>query len=685
LADPAVTLLDPAAGTLTFPVEAMRLAVDEYTQKYGQGNKNGFIKNQLLKNYYAFELMMAPYAIGHLKMSFLLEELGCPLSNEERFQLYLTNTLTMEEIYLNDVPGLSSLGEESQAASQVKKKNILVILGNPPYSGMSANQNDWTEQLLKTDMDGAQSYYVVDGKPLGEKNPKWLQDDYVKFIRFAQWKVQRAGEGVVGMITNHGYLDNPTFRGMRQSLMKTFNEIFVLNLHGNSLKKETAPDGSIDKNVFDIRTGVAIILMVKRKGASGCSVQQTDLFGTRETKYDWLDANSLESTTFVDTHASTPWYFFVKPGIQDLSVYQEWLGINEIFPKNSAGIVTGRDELTIRGNENELWNTIQIFIKLEPEQARITFDLGPDTRDWKITLAQKDLRDSGPDRKNIASIHYRPFDIRKTYFTGRSRGFQCMPRGDVMRHMLLGENLGLITVRRVPSNKEPLYFFISDSIISNGVIRSDNQSIDSLFPLYLYSTDSQHNLFSGARTPNLKPELVEKLASKYGYNPEPEEILAYIYGVFYSNIYRQKYAEALRVDFPRVPFTGDPVVFKNMAQLGQRLIELHLLKGAELNPPLARYQGSSENNTIEKVAYYAASQRIYINEQKYFEGISSEVWQYQIGGYQVLNKYLKDRKGRVMDGPVHYVRITTALAKTIEIQKEIDTVYPDVEKGLLTF
>ncbi|MCK4360107.1 MAG: N-6 DNA methylase, partial [Bacteroidales bacterium] len=243
MASKEVTLLDPAGGTLTFPAEAIKQAVEEYTKKYGKGGKNNLIKNQILRNFYAFELMMAPYAIGHLKISFILEELGYRLQEDERFKLYLTNTLEMEDIEQISIPGLSSLSEESHLAGKVKKqKPILLILGNPPYSGISSNKNEWTERLLKEDIDGAQSYYTVDDKPLGEKK-LWLQDDYVKFLRFAQWKIQKAGKGIVGMITNHSYLDNPTFRGMRQSLMKTFNEIYILDLHGNSLKKETTPDG----------------------------------------------------------------------------------------------------------------------------------------------------------------------------------------------------------------------------------------------------------------------------------------------------------------------------------------------------------------------------------------------------------------------------------------------------------
>lgn len=684
LADPAVTLLDPSAGTLTFPAEAIRLAVEEHTRKYGTGDKGRFLKEQLLKNYYAFELMMAPYAVGHLKMSFLMDELGCPLEGDERFQLYLTNTLSMEEIYLSDVPGLSSLSEESQDAARVKQKPILVILGNPPYSGISANQSDWTERLLKTDMDGAQSYYTIDGEPLKEKNPKWLQDDYVKFLRFAQWKVQRAGEGVVGMITNHGYLDNPTFRGMRQSLMKTFNEIHVLNLHGSSLKKEKTPEGGKDENVFDIRPGVAVVLLVKQRGREGCTVKQADLFGTREVKYAWLEDHSLGTTEFKDTRAASPWYFFMQNGVESLSEYLHWPRIDHIFPRNSVGIVSGRDDLTMNFNRHDLWVKIQSFSRLEPEMARSAYQLGKDSRDWQISLAQKDLIDSGPDQQRIVPILYRPFDIRYTYYTGKSRGFHCMPRGEVMRHMLEGENLGLCLAKRVEGDHDWQHVFISDQMITHHSVSM--KEVNSLFPLYLYPSDPEGGMFSGAfsgRTPNLDPQLVVRLATAYGRKPAPEEILYYIYGVFYSNLYREKYAEALRIDFPRVPFTGSAEVFAQMSALGKRLAGLHLLKSDELDPPTARYQGSGQDDTIERVVYEPENRRVVINSEKYFEGVPPEVWNYQVGGYQVLNKYLKDRKGRRMDDPVRYVRIVTALAKTIEIQKEIDCVYPLVEENLL--
>jgi predicted helicase/uncharacterized protein YktA (UPF0223 family) len=686
LASQDVKLLDPAGGTLTFPAEAIRLAADEFQQKYGEGGLHRWLKGHILTDFYAFELMMAPYAIGHLKIGFLFDELGYKMTDEERFKLYLTNTLEMEEIEQIALPGLSSLSEESHLAGKVKKEQpVLVILGNPPYSGISANINKWTERLLKEDIDGTQSYYRVDGQPLGEKNPKWLQDDYVKFLRFAQWKIQKSGHGIVGMITNHSYLDNPTFRGMRQSLIKTFDEIYILDLHGNSLKKETTPDGGKDENIFDIRQGVAIALFVRNKKAKEPKVFHLDKYGLREEKYDWLDKNGFSKENYIKIEPQSPYYFLVKRDTEKIKQYLKWRQINKIFPVNSVGIVTARDKLTIKWSEQEMWNTILNFSRLEPEMARQAYDLGKDVRDWKVHFAQEDLKESGPARDKIYQILYRPFDIRYTYYTGRSRGFQCMPRPEVMRHML-EKNIGLTISKQVKASKDWRHCLISELIIESSFVSNKTSEITSIFPLYLYPDRTKKDLFTQHQTekePNIPLALFEKLESVYGQKPSPEDILYYIYAVFYSTIYRKTYAEFLRIDFPHVPFTADYDLFQKMGGLGKELADLHLLKSPALDPPIAKYQGNGTNDRIEKITYKEDEQRIYINKDKYFEGIAPEVWSYHIGGYQVLQKYLKDRKGRNMDGAPRYCRIVTALSKTIEVQKQIDEIYPEVEKELV--
>jgi len=688
LANQGVKLLDPAGGTLTFPAEAIHLAAKEFVKKYGEGGLHHWIKKHILPDFYAFELMMAPYAIGHLKMGFILDELGYKLADDERFKLYLTNTLEMEEIEQIAIPGVSSLSEESHLAGKVKKEQpILVILGNPPYSGISSNVNDWTEKLLKEDIDGCQSYYKVDGEPLGEKNPKWLQDDYVKFLRFTQWKIQKSGFGIVGMITNHGYLDNPTFRGMRQSLMKTFDEIYILDLHGNSLKRETTPEGNKDENVFDIRQGVAIALFIKNKDKKESFVYHADLYGLRQEKYDWLDKNEFLKDNYLSVKPQAPYYFLGKHNTETIKKYLDWKKVNEIFPINSVGIVTARDKLTIKWSKHEMWNTVLNFTKMEPEMARQAYNLGRDVRDWKVVFAQEDLKKTGMDRNKIFQVLYRPFDVRFTYYTGKSRGFHCMPRPKVMRHML-EENIGLTLGRQVKASRKWRHCLISNKIIESSFVSNKTSEITYLFPLYLYPDEKNKNLFNHTQTkkePNILPLVFEKLSECYKQKPTPEEILYYIYGIFYSNIYRETYAEFLKIDFPRVPFTSDYDLFIEMGKLGKELIALHLLKSPELDSPIAKYQGSGDNDRIEKVTYKEDEQRIYINKEKYFEGISPEVWNYHIGGYQVLRKYLKDRKDRMMDDAPRYCRIVTALYKTIEIQKQIDKLYPEIEKYLVRF
>ncbi len=680
LASQEVKLLDPAGGTLTFPAAAIHLAAKEYIKKYGEGGLHSWIKKHILPDFYAFELMMAPYAIGHLKIGFILDELGYSLADDERFKLYLTNTLEMEEIEQITIPGVSSLSEESHLAGKVKKEqSILVILGNPPYSGISSNVNEWTEKLLKEDIDGCQSYYKVDDKPLGEKK-LWLQDDYVKFLRFAQWKIQKAGFGIVGMITNHSYLDNPTFRGMRQSLMKTFDEIYIINLHGNSLKKEKTPDGDKDENIFDIRQGVAIALFVKNKEKKESLIYHADLYGLRQEKYDWLDQNAFNIENYEKIKPLSPWYFFIPRNTSHIQKYLEWQKINEIFPINNVGIVTARDKFAIDFDHNILKNRIRQFRDLLLDNSLIqeAFKL-KDTSTFKLDKFRKELAKDDNWQNYFKLITYRPFDLRHIYY---SKWVIERPIYNTMRHML-EENIALITPRQY---KEEPGAFITQNIIGHKTVSA--YDINYIFPLFIYPDEKNINLFNHNQTekePNITPLIFEKLTECYKQKPTSEEILYYIYGIFYSNIYRETYAEFLKIDFPRVPFTSDYDLFIEMGKLGKNLTSLHLLKSPELDSPIAKYQGPGDNDRIEKVIYKVDEQRIYINKEKYFEGVTPEVWNYHIGGYQVLHKYLKDRKDRMMDDAPCYCRIVTALYKTIEIQKQIDKLYPEIEKNLVKF
>jgi len=685
LADSSVTLLDPAAGTMTFPAEAIKLAVQEYVQKYGEGGKKEFIGNQILRNFYAFELMMAPYAIGHMKISLLLDSLGYQLGDNERFNLYLTNTLEMEEIQQIAIPGVSSLSEESHLAGKVKKDEpVMVIMGNPPYSGISSNINEWTEKLLKEDLDGAQSYYKVDGKPLGEKKV-WLQDDYVKFLRFAQWKIQKAGKGIVAMITNHAYLDNPTFRGMRQSLMKTFDEIYVLDLHGNSLKKEIAPDGGKDENVFDIRTGVSIAFFVKNSQRKDPIVWHTDLFGDRHNKYDWLDKHDFESVKYNQITTEPPYYFFVPSDTSNIKHYASWLAVNEIFPVNVTGVLTARDKFAIDFDKNNLLRKVRIFQDLNLDDVFIKEALNlSENYAWKIDSQRREFQNITNLEGFIKKIQYRPFDDRFIFY---QPNIVFRMREEVMRHML-NENIGLSTVRQVKTGDTWQHCLVTTRMIESCFISNRTSEIGYIFPLFIYPEMEQTDLFNQFQTDvraNIQEELFGLLLRSYKTEVSPKEIFSYVYAILHSNIYRKKYFVFLRSNFPRIPFTSERDIFMSISFLGQRLIDLHLLKSSELEHPVAKYQGTGDDHVITRPKYSEIYQRLYINSSHYFEGLTPEVWNYQIGGYQVLDKYLKDRKGRRMDDPRYFIRVATALAKTIEIQKEIDAIYPEVEKNVISF
>lgn len=671
LAGDNVTLLDPAGGTLSFLAQAIQTAVEEKENLSGKGNVKDFIKEKLLKNYHAFELMMAPYAIGHMKMSFLLEELGYKLADDERVKYYLTNTLDMEELEEAKFPGMTSISHESHEAGKVKKQvPILVVLGNPPYSGHSSNIGEWISSEIK-------EYYKVDGKPLGEKNPKWLQDDYVKFIRFAQWKIDQAGTGVLGFITNHSYLDNPTFRGMRQSLMNSFDEIYILDLHGNSLKKEKAPDGGKDENVFDIRQGVAIAFFIKKKQKKR-KVLHSEIYGLREKKYDWLEKNDINSVKWKELKPQSEFYLFVKSDSSLLAKYNELPKVTEIFPVNSVGIVTGRDELVVDTFKEKLINKISIFLDVTKSIDILKSTLNiKETKKWTIAKTRKQLRKEDNWKDFIIKISFFPFDIRYVLYHDimieRSRK-------DVMKNML-EDNISLICSRQTTNPFK--HVFISEYVSNlNLTGTAGKYGSGYLFPLYLYPDTTKEDLFSGSasgeKEPNIAPEIFEQLKTNFKKDITAEQIFYYIYAILYSNKYRKKYAEFLKIDFPRIPFTKDYKLFIKLGELGKELADLHLLKSKKLDRPIAKFPIDG-SNVVETP--YMESERVHINKEQYFEPVPEEVWNYHIGGYQVCHKWLKDRKGRklTLEERETYCKIVTALHHTIELQKQIDELYDGVE------
>ena len=673
-ADTSVTVLDPAAGTLTFLYKAINKAIEESNEKHGKGAKRSLIREHILNNFYAFEIKMAPYAIGHLRLSYLLESEGYKLKTDERIKLYLTNALDMEELSEMNFPGMASLSQESHLAMQVKSEQpILVILGNPPYFGKSSNFGEWISKEIR-------AYYQVDGHPLNEKNPKWLQDDYVKFIRLAQWKIDQAGEGVLGFITNHGYLDNPTFRGMRQSLMNSFDEIYILNLHGNSLKKEVCPDGSKDENVFDIMQGVAISIFIKKKGEHGnCKIYYSEFWGTRERKYSWLHYRDVSMIDWQELSPKSEFYLFIPRDESLLGGYEKYPKITDIFSVNGVGMVTARDNFVIDINKYNLSNRIKLFknSQYSDDDLHRSFQINR-KKGWSIRKAWNELQSiSESDLDDLMlPVLYRPFDLRWIFYQD-SLVWRTVKR--VMSHMIAGENIALITTRQTRDKWDIL---ATKHICGHKTCAA--YDINTIFPLYIYPDSEEKE--PSQKQPNINSKIYNTLSESYNKKPTPEEILYYIYSVLYSNVYRTKYSEFLRMDFPRIPFTKDYELFSKMGIYGKRLTDLHLLESSELDNPIARFQGEGEGK-VEKLRYDNEQGHVYINADQYFEGVTKEIWEYQIGGYQVCHKWLKDRKDRTLslDEIKHYSKIVTALQKTMEIQKSIDEIYPEVEKDIIEF
>ena len=697
LAAKDVTLLDPAGGTLSFLAKAIEIAAEEIMNQVG-GAVPMFIKERVLENYYAFELMMAPYAIGHMKMSFLLEELGYRMGDDERIKYYLTNTLEMKELDETKFPGMSSLSTESHEAGKIKKQvPILVVLGNPPYSGHSSNTGAWISNVIK-------DYYQVDGKPLGEKNPKWLQDDYVKFIRFAQWKIDETGEGVLGFITNHSYLDNPTFRGMRQSLMNSFDEIYILDLHGNSLKKEKAADGSKDENVFDIQQGVAIAFFIKYKKGKKKQIYHQEIFGLREAKYDWLDKHDIKNVKWKKIFPRPKFHLFIPTDNKLANHYYSFFKITEIFPVNSVGIVTARDNFVIDFERQVLERRIRDFInaKIDDEILKRSYSL-TENQSWKIKEQREKLRKDLDWNDSITKILYRPFDER--WILNHDDMIE-RSRKDVMQHML-EENIALVTSRQ--TNSDFRHVFVTQSITDFNVTgTAGSYGSGYIFPLYIYRKPKAAPKKKTASLTQLlmfEPEveyeaifsnvslevrkLLERNFKKPFLNPldtdiecegvGSKNIFYYIYAVLYSNIYRTKYAEFLKIDFPRIPFTKDYKLFIQLGKLGKQLADLHLLHSDDLRKVIPKFP-FTERKKVDKIIYEDG--KVWINNEQYFDGVKENVWKYQIGGYQVCEKWLKDRKERTLtfEEIQTYLKIVTALSKTIKLQKEIDKHFKRVEE-----
>jgi len=627
---------------------------------------SGYIEKDLIPRLHGFELLMASYAMCHMKLDMILGSLGYkPSKSPPRLGVYLTNSLEEGEREVRDLFMAQWLTREAKEANIIKRQTpIMCVIGNPPYSGESANKGDWIMGLMEAYKKEPNSK-----QKLKERNPKWINDDYVKFIRFAEHLIDKTGEGVLGFITNHGYLDNPTFRGMRWHLLDTFDKIYVLDLHGNAKKKEVTPEGKPDKNVFDIQQGVAIIIGVKKRGGEGqkplAQVFQSDLWGDRAGKYEFLWKNGASGNFWEKLENREPQYPFVQRNYDLEKAFKSGFGLQAFMTVNSVGIVTARDALTIDMDKDTLWKRVQDFANLEPEIAREKYSLGKDAQDWTVEGAQNDVRDKLTDQK-IVPICYRPFDTRWTYFTGTSRGFQCRPREAVMRHMAHHENLALC----VPGQtKDGLGGIAVRSIAGHKAFGA--YDINSLFPLYLYP--SEQDLDQNRRV-NFDDKLWKKL-QKLTQHPThgiPDEIATfdYIYGVLHSPLYRDTYAEFLKIDFPRIPWPSSPDEFWDISEKGSQLRRLHLMEPDAVGETPFPFKGEGAAQ-VDKLRYEDG--KVWINDTLFFDGVPVIAWEFFIGGYQPAQKWLKDRKGRELsfDDVKHYQKIIKILAETDRIMKTI--------------
>jgi predicted helicase len=645
-----VQILDPATGTGTFLAETIKHIHKKFEGQ--QGIWSSYVETHLLPRLNGFELLMASYAMAHLKLDLLLTETGYKPTTNQRLRVYLTNSL--EESHPDTGTLFANwLSTEANEANHIKRDTpVMCVIGNPPYSGESANKGEWIMSLME-------DYKKEPGgkEKLKERNPKAINDDYVKFLRYGQHFIEKNGSGVLAFINPHGFLDNLTYRGMRWNLLKTYDKIYTIDLHGNAKKKETALDGSADINVFDIEQGVSINFFIKtgkKKANELGQVFHCDLFGKRELKYDFLSDNNLKTVAYKEVKIVAPNYFFVAKDFKGQSHYNSGISINDLFPTSTSGIKTHSDGTLV--NFSKFENSNQFY-------------------------------------------NYRPFDIRNIEY---DLSKVQRHRFSVMKHMLK-DNLSIMTCRQL-STFDFQHILISKYLVDMCTVSLQTKETTYAFPLYLYpEANGQQTIGQTAeRAPNLNAEIVKQIAEKLGliFTNEPVEtrhalslqqpttfapidILDYIYAVLHSPTYREKYKEFLKIDFPRVPYPKDKDTFWQLVKLGGEIRQIHLLESSTVEKYITQYPKDG-NNVVVKPKYEnghspAFQGRVYINDTQYFDNVPQTAWDFYIGGYQPAQKWLKDRKERKLefDDILHYQKIIVALTETDRLMNEINKI--DIE------
>lgn len=670
-----VQILDPATGTGTFLSHVIKHIYQDFEGM--QGIWSNYVEKDLIPRLNGFELLMASYAMAHLQLNLLLSETGYkPQGNkEQRLKVYLTNSL--EESHPDTGTLFANwLSAEANEANHIKRDTpVMCIIGNPPYSGESANKGEWIMSLMddyKKEPGGKEK--------LNERNPKWINDDYVKFLRYGQNFIEKNGSGVLAFINPHGFLDNPTFRGMRWNLLKTYDKIYTIDLHGNAKKKETTPDGGIDQNVFDIMQGVSINIFVKtgkKKASELGQVFHYDLYGKREDKYSFLTENGLSTVKFDLLTNKAPNYYMVKKDFDSEKKYSKGFSINELFKANNVGIVTSRDSFVIDKNKNCLEKRINDFFNLSKDQLQQLYKL-KENKSWKIDFVKQQSKSF--DKDCIKKIYYRPFDEHYIYYNDY---FIERSRKDIMQNFNVDNNLGLALCKQFKSGDTYQHIFITNKMIESSYVSNKTSEITSVFPLYVYREGEELLQSSTTLKPNFNIEIVNKIEQniEFTFIDEKEDIngtfspidlLDYVYAVLHSTKYRETYKEFLKIDFPRIPYPKTTKIFVELIKLGTQLRKLHLMEDSTLKV-ISQYPESGDN-IIEKHIYKDCN--VYINNEQYFANVPEVAWNFYIGGYQPAQKWLKDRKGQALqfEDIKHYQKIIATLQKTSEIMEEIDQI-----------
>lgn len=659
-----VTALDFATGTGTFILEIFKQILDKLPKS--SGKRDLIIREHILKNFFGFEYLIAPYTIAHLRLSQYLKDKGYELEGKERFQIYLTNSLEPIDKQIK-IPLLPALSNETKEAQKVKDQPILVITGNPPYSKKSKNNGEWIVNLVE-------KYKYVDGEHFRERQ-NWLRDDYVKFIRFAQWKMDQVKQGIVGIITNHTFLDNITFRGMRYSLLNSFDQLYFLDLHGSAKKEEIPPNGEKNENVFDIEQGVSVSFLIKNERLPK-KVYYSELWGSRIEKYRQCLKEGFDTIKWTEINPISPYYFFYPRTEKNKETYDNFWSITKIFKVYSLPLMTGNDKVTVHFDLESLERNLNLFQSKSIKEIKEIFNIDKDKSNWTIAKAKKEVISTKANKKNIKQIQYRLFDRRLTYFTGNSSGFHSRP-GTVSKHML-NKNIGLLIPRQISKSKFK-HVFCTDIIPEMCTISTATKEQNQLFPLYLY--EIKDPIFSSPEEPekfiktkNFTKDFQKYIKNLYKKKYEPKDIIGYIYAILHSQTYREKYIEFLKIDFPRIPFTKSRKDFEMLSEKGWELIQAHLINEIP-DYDLGTYKGKGDNEVI-KPTYKITKKysRLYINKTQYFDEVPENVWNFEIGGYQVLNKYFKYRKGRTLtlEEIENVENIVNILAFTFEQMEKID-------------